>query len=67
METGFYWVKKLESWSIAYWDRYCGTWHLCGVGIDIYSDDFFDEIDKERIIEKHQMLPTSPKNILSKK
>ena len=55
MVTGHYWVKLKaphDLWTIASYDSYCGDWSIIGSDVAIYFEDYFAEIDKNRIIQK---------------
>lgn len=45
-ETGFYWVRILEEWTIAHYDNICNNWIVVGDECTYKSDDFNEIGDK---------------------
>jgi hypothetical protein len=50
-EPGFYWVREFTGWIIAHWsDHYCsGLCWAVPCGELTHDDDYFEEIDENRI------------------
>lgn len=48
-ETGYYWVKFLQAWNIAFWEEPTGKWMLSGIK-QVFTDYNFAEIDERKIV-----------------
>jgi hypothetical protein len=51
-QEGYYWVKYITSYQIAYWDNH--SWYVIG-NEDIWQDSDFEHINEVRIKEPGEL------------